>query len=370
MSRGSGQYSNAAPEGTIHGRPRSTTRQHSHGRRTLPAGVAGHRGAPRHRCVRGAGRPRAHLVLLHPPDRDRPRDRVARPDARGHSRGHRPVDTRGHGRRRKPGRRDRSGLGPQAPRRDPRRARCRRARGPRQRRPRRSAAAQPTDRHAGGGPDRPRLEQQVLARRRDQPPERAERAVDLGNREAARSQQRLLGRGGDHDPACARPSLHGGRPPVPGRGCEPERGVDGGAPRPDVRRAGLHGGRHALRGRSGAARGRELQHRPCLRLGVPARADRSRRDRRRIALGRPRERDVHLDRRVRPHSADADAPDHGALVGDAVHRLRHRDHRRNGRLGRSPCRRPRLGPDGLPRRLLERPTASRRTESYPPKERQ
>ena len=85
--------------------------------------------------------------------------------------------------------------------------------------------------------------------------------------------------------------------------------------------------------RSGAARGRELQHRPGLRLGVPARADRSGGDRRRIALGRARERDVHLDRRVRPHPADADAPDHGALVGDAVHRLRHRDHRGNGRLG-------------------------------------
>ena len=268
MARGSGQSSIAAPDGTIRGRPCSTTRRERSGRRALPAGLARHRRTPRRRRDRGAGRPGAHLVVVHPPVRDRPRDRVARADARGHSRGHRPVDARGDGGGRKPDRRGRSGLEPQAPGRDPRRSRRRRARGPRQRRPRRRAEAESADRHAGGGPDRPRLEQQVLARRRDEPAERARRAVDLGDHKAARSQQRLLDGGCDHHRGCARPSLHGGRPPIPGRRCEPERGVDRGATRPNVRRAGLHRGRHALRDRSGPARGRELQHRPCVRLVI------------------------------------------------------------------------------------------------------
>ena len=87
-------------------------------------------------------------------------------------------------------------------------------------------------------------------------PERAERAVVVGDREAARSQQRLLDGRGAHDRRRARPPLHDGRPPVPGGGREPEGGVDRGAPRSDARRARLHRGRRALRGRRGPARRR------------------------------------------------------------------------------------------------------------------
>ena len=256
MSRGRGQPFIAAPDGTVCGCSRSTARHERRSRRPLPPGLDRHRRPPHRGRIRCAERPGAHLDVLRPALRHRSRHRVARPDARRHSGRDRPVHARRRLRSREPDRRGRSRLEPQPSRRDPHRSRRRRARGPRQRRPRRRAAAQPADRHARRGADRPRLDEQVLARRRDEPAERSGRVVALGDREAARSQHRLLDGNGDHHRRCARPPLHGGRPPVPGRRREPEGRVDRGPARPDARRARVHRGGHALRGRGHPARGR------------------------------------------------------------------------------------------------------------------
>ncbi len=84
----------------------------------------------------------------------------------------------------------------------------------------------------------------------------------------------------------------------------------------------------------GPARRHPHQRRPGLRRRLPAGADRRRRHRGRVALRRAGERDVDVGGRARAHVLDADAADPGSFGGDAVHRLRCRDHRRNADLRR------------------------------------
>ena len=65
-----------------------------------------------------------------------------------------------------------------------------------------------------------------------------------------------------------------------------------------------------------------------------SRPDRGRRHRRRIVVGRARKPCLDVGRSARAHAADTDAPNPWALDGDAVHRLRGGDHRRDAHLGR------------------------------------
>ena len=168
-------------------------------------------------------------------------------------------------------------------------------------------------------------------------------ALVVGGAEASRHQRRLLDGRRDHARRRVRASLHGCRAALPGGGREPESRVDGRAARPDARRVRVHGGRHPLRRRRDPARRHPHQHRPRLRLRLPARADRRRRHRRRFALRRTGERDVDVDGGARAHVADADAADPRPVDGDAVHRLRRCDHRRDaglrrpGRVAARPC---------------------------------
>ena len=205
MCRGRGQPFIAAPAGAVRGRLGPTAHRERHPRRPLPSRLARHRRARRRRRVRSARRAGQHVVVVRPALGDRARARSARPDARRHAGGHRPVDARRHLLRREPHRRRRRGLEPQPSRRDPRRSRRRRARGARQRPPRRCSAAESAHRHARGGADRPRLEQQVLARRRDEPAQRAGRARILGDGTGSSGSATSSGRG-SRSRSCSRSS--------------------------------------------------------------------------------------------------------------------------------------------------------------------
>ncbi len=80
--------------------------------------------------------------------------------------------------------------------------------------------------------------------------------------------------------------------------------------------------------------GIRITHRPAVRKPVPPRAHRRSRARRGGALGRAGERDVDLGGCARAHLPDADAAHLRALGGDAVHRVRCRDHHRDAGVGR------------------------------------
>ena len=209
---------------------------------------------------------------------------------------------------------------------------------PRQRDPRRDPAAEPADRDARRRPDRPRLGPPVLARRHRRAPT-CRRRSRPGPRRSPRRQRGVLDGRHDHDRRRARAAVHGCRPSIPGRGRESASRLDGRRPRPDARRARVHGGRPLLRVRSRPAGRCPHQRRPGLRRRLPARADRRGRHRRGVALGRPGERDLDVDRRTRAHAADADAADPRTVDGDAVRRLRRGDHRRNARCRATESRR-------------------------------
>src|SRR5581483_7556935 len=335
MSRGSGQPSIAAPDPAGGGHVRSSPGVERPHRRAFPAGLVRDGGARDRRGGPGAGRAREHVVVLRPSVRDDPRDRGARPDARGHAGRHRPVDTGRHLLRRQSHRRHRRRLRSSPCARDPRLPRAGHARRLHERRPRGPRQAEPANRDAGGGADRPRVEQQVLARVGDEPSGRSRRAVVVGDRQAARDQRRLLDGPRDHARRRTPPALHDAGPALPGRRGEPARRVDRRTARAHARRARVHGGRRPLRGRRRPPRRRAHQHRPGARRRIPPRADRSRRDRRRISGRRARKRDLDVGGGARPHVPDPDAADHGAIGGDAVRRLRGGHPRGDGGLGRS-----------------------------------
>src|SRR5205823_1552366 len=71
------------------------------------------------------------------------------------------------------------------------------------------------------------------------------------------------------------------------------------------------------------------------RRSLPARPGRRRRHRRRVAPRRLGEHDVDVGRRLRAHAPDPGAARARVDFGAAVRRLRQRDHRRDGHLGRS-----------------------------------
>ena len=73
---------------------------------------------------------------------------------------------------------------------------------------------------------------------------------------------------------------------------------------------------------------------PAFGAGVPPRAGRRGRHRRRGALGRAGERDLDLGCGARAHVPDADAAHLRTLGGAPVHRVRCGDHRRDAGLGR------------------------------------
>ena len=204
---------------------------------------------------------------------------------------------------------------------------------PRQRSPRRRREAEPADRHAGRRADRLRVEPEVLARRHELV-SGAGSALVVGGREATRHQRRLLDGRRDHGRRRARASLHGLRAALSGSGRESESRVDGRAARPNARRLRVHGGGNPLRGCGGPARRHPHQRRPGLRRRLPARADRRSRHCRRVAFRRAGKRNVDVGGGARAHLLDADVADPGSVGGDAVHRLRCRDHRGDAGLRR------------------------------------
>ena len=120
--------------------------------------------APRHRRALRTQHDREHVVVIHPPVHDDPRDRGARADARGHAGGHRPLDRRRDLPLRERARRRERGLRPWSGGRDARLPRPRGTRRPRQRGPRRDRETEPADRHAGRRADRARIQLEVRAR--------------------------------------------------------------------------------------------------------------------------------------------------------------------------------------------------------------
>ncbi len=114
--------------------------------------------------------------------------------------------------------------------------------------------------------------------------------------------------------------------------------------------------------RGSAARGRANQRRPEFRRRLSARADRRRRHRRRVALGRAGERNLDLGSGACADAAEPDAADPRPLRGVAVHRLRRGDHRRNAHLRRPSRVGPRASsaPKGIP--SSHRPKTRRKHE--------
>ena len=248
----------ASPTPDRWGAPRS--RRERSRRRALPADLARHGSAPRRRRALRAEHAREHVVVVHPPVHDDPRDRRARTDARGHAGGHRPLDRRRDLPLRERARRRERGLQPRSGGRNPRLRRPGGARRPRQRNPRRDRETEPADRHAGCRADRARVQLEVRAREHGLVAV-PESLSSWAAREASRDQHRLLDGRRDRDRRRARASLHDRRPALPGGGCEPESGVDGRTARPNTRRVRVHGGGRSLRSRGDPARGPAHQHR-------------------------------------------------------------------------------------------------------------